>query len=97
MNNEYLFFVGIRSRRKGQRELGFGETAPKRGQRAVERWAALLFLGTDVLLHSFGGDSSGGFGTVGGLNVGRRRGDRAPCFAGRDTDGEGDQEERHDD
>ena len=34
-----------------------------------------------ILLHRLRGDSSGGFGTVGGLNVGRRRGDRPPRFA----------------
>ena len=60
-------------------------------------YAALLFLGTDVLLHGFGGDGSGGLGTVGGLDAGGGGGDRPQRFAGRDTDGEGEQEERHDD
>ena len=89
-----IFFVGIRSRRKGQRERGwFGETAPKSGQRA-----GLLFLGTDVLFGRLGGDSSGGLGTVGGLNVGRRGGDRAPRFAARHAEGDGTAgQERHDD
>ena len=50
-----------------------------------------------ILLHGFGGDSSGGFGGVGGLHVGGGCRDRPQRFAGRDTDGEGDQEERHDD
>ena len=63
-----IFFVGIRSRRKGQR--------------------GLLPLPL-ILLHGFGGDSSGGFGAVGGLNVGRRGGDRAPCFAARHAEGDG--------
>ena len=83
--------------RKVHRGRGFGETAPKSGQWAVERWAALLFLGTDVLLYRFGGDGSSGFGGVGGLDAGCRGGDGSPSLAGRDTDGEGDQEKRHDD
>ena len=58
---------------------------------------ALLFLGTDVLFHGFGGDGGGGLGTVGGLDAGGGGGDGSPSLAGRDTDGEGDQEERHDD
>ena len=114
MNNEYLFFVGIRSRRKGQRGRGgrlfaqicaknakctatigrawFGETAPKSGQ-----WEGLLLLHPLILLYRFGGDGSGGFGGVGGLHVGGGCRDRPQRLAGRDTDGEGDQEERHDD
>ena len=59
--------------------------------------AALLFLGTLVLFHGFGGDGSGGFGGVSGLDAGGGGGDGSPSLAGRDTDGEGDQEERHDD
>ena len=51
-----------------------------------------------ILLHGFGGDSSGGLGTVGGLNVGRRGGDRAPCFAARHAEGDGAaRQERKDD
>ena len=51
-----------------------------------------------ILLYGFGGDSSGGLGTVGGLNVGRRRGDRAPCFAARHAEGDGAaRQERKDD
>ena len=51
-----------------------------------------------ILLYRFGGDSSGGFGTVGGLNVGRRGGDRAPCFAARHAEGDGAaRQERKDD
>ena len=72
-----IFFVGIRSRRKGQRGL-------------------LPF--PLILLHGFGGDSSGGLGTVGGLNVRRRRGDRAPCFAARHAKSDGAaRQERKDD
>ena len=50
-----------------------------------------------ILFHGFGGDGSGGFEGVSGLDAGRRGGDGSPSLAGRDTDGEGDQEERHDD
>ena len=51
-----------------------------------------------ILLDRLGGDSSGGFGTVGGLNVGRRGGDRAPCFAARHAEGDGAaRQERKDD
>ena len=51
-----------------------------------------------ILLDRFGGDSSGGFGTVGGLNVRRRRGDRAPCFAARHAEDDGAaRQERKDD
>ena len=50
-----------------------------------------------ILLYRFGGDSSGGFGGVSGLHVGGGCRDRPKRFAGRDTDGEGEQEERHDD
>ena len=51
-----------------------------------------------ILLDRFGGDSSGGFGTVGGLNVRRRGGDRAPCFAARHAKGDGaTRQERKDD
>ena len=57
----------------------------------------LLFLGTDVLFHGFGGDGSGGFEGVSGLDAGGGGGDGSPSLAGRDTEGEGDQEERHDD
>ena len=85
-----IFFVGIRSRRKGQRS--FAQWCAKSAQRA-----ALLFLGTDVLFYRFGGDSSGGFEGVSGLDAGGGGGDGSPSLAGRDTDGEGDQEERHDD
>ena len=88
-----IFFVGIRSRRKGQRGRWFAQICAKNEQ--CTEGGLLPF--SLILLDRLGGDSSGGLGTVGGLNVGRCRGDRAPCFAGRDTDGEGDQEERHDD
>ena len=72
-----IFFVGIRSRRKGQRGL-------------------LPF--PLILLYRFGGDSSGGLGTVGGLNVRRRGGNRAPCFAARHAEGDGAaRQERKDD
>ena len=77
--------------RKVHRERGFGETAPKRGQ-----WAALLPLPL-ILLDRFGGDSSGGFEGVSGLDACGGGGDGSPSLAGRDTDGEGDQEKRHDD
>ena len=51
-----------------------------------------------ILLDRFGGDSSGGLGTVGGLNVRRRGGDRAPCFARRHAEGNGAaRQERKDD
>ena len=51
-----------------------------------------------ILLDRFGGDSSGGFGTVGGLNVRRRGRDRAPCFAARHAEGYGTaRQERKDD
>ena len=50
-----------------------------------------------ILLDRFGGDSSGGFGGVSGLDAGGGGGDGSPSLAGRDTEGEGDQEERHDD
>ena len=51
-----------------------------------------------ILLDRLGGDGSGGFGTVGGLNVSRRRGDRAPCFAARHAEGDGAaRQERKDD
>ena len=60
-------------------------------------YAALLFFRPLILLHGFGGDSSGGFGGVGGLHVGGGCRDRPQRLAGRDTDGEGDQEKRHDD
>ena len=60
-------------------------------------YAALLFFRPLILLHGFGGDSSGGFGGVGGLDAGGGGGDGSPSLAGRDTDGEGDQEERHND
>ena len=51
-----------------------------------------------ILFYRLRGDSSGGFGTVGGLNVGRRRGDRAPCFAARHAEGDGAaRQERKDD
>ena len=59
-------------------------------------YAALLLFPL-IHLFSFGGDSSGGFGGVGGLDAGGGGGDRPQRFAGRDTDGEGEQEERHDD
>ena len=71
-----IFFVGIRSRRKGQR--------------------GLLSLPL-ILLDRLGGDGSGGFEGVSGLDAGGGGGDGSPSLAGRDTDGEGDQEERHDD
>ena len=60
-----------------------------------QRGGLLLF--PLILLDRFGGDGSGGFEGVSGLDVRRRGGDCAPSLAGRDTDGEGDQEERHDD
>ena len=51
-----------------------------------------------ILLYRFGGDGSGGFGPVGGLDAGRRRGDRAPCFAARHAEGDGaTRQERKDD
>ena len=55
------------------------------------------FLPHLIFLHGFGGDSSGGFEGVSGLDAGGGGGDGSPSLAGRDTDGEGDQEERHDD
>ena len=56
------------------------------------------FLPPLILLYRFGGDSSGGLGTVGGLNVRRRGGDRAPCFAARHAEGDGAaRQERKDD
>ena len=58
---------------------------------------SLLLFDAGILLDRFGGDGSGGFGGVSGLDAGRRGGDGSPSLAGRDTDGEGDQEERHDD
>ena len=57
----------------------------------------LLPPSTYVLFGRFGGDGSGGFGGVSGLDAGGGGGDGSPSLAGRDTDGEGDQEERHDD
>ena len=59
-------------------------------------YAALLLFPL-ILLDRFGGDSSGGFEGVSGLDAGGGGGDGSPSLAGRDTDGEGDQEERHDD
>ena len=59
--------------------------------------AALLLFRALILLDRFGGDGSGGFGGVSGLDAGGGGGDGSPSLAGRDTDGEGDQEERHDD
>jgi len=96
INNEYLFLSGSDpdARDKGGTEgRSFAQICAKNEQCT----AGGLLLFSLILLDRFGGDSSGGFGTVGGLNVRRRGGDRAPCFAGRDTDGDGDQEERHDD
>ena len=53
---------------------------------------------TLILLHGFGGDSSGGFGAVVLLNVARGGGDRAPCFAARHAKGDGTaRQERKDD
>ena len=57
----------------------------------------LLSPSTDVLFGRLGGDGSGGFEGVSGLDAGGGGGDRPQRFAGRDTDGEGEQEERHDD
>ena len=59
-------------------------------------YAALLSLPL-ILLDRLGGDGSGGFEGVSGLDAGGGGGDGSPSLAGRDTDGEGDQEERHDD
>ena len=53
---------------------------------------------TLILLDRLGGDGSGGLGTVGGLNVGRRGGGRAPCCAARHAEGDGAaRQERKDD
>ena len=41
----------------------------------------LLSPSTDVLFESFGGDSGGGFGGVGGLHVGGGGGDGTPSLA----------------
>ena len=60
-----------------------------------QRGGLLLF--SLILLDRFGGDGSGGFEGVSGLDAGGGGGDGSPSLAGRDTDGEGDQEERHDD
>ena len=63
-----------------------------------EKWTAGgLLLFPLILLHRLGGDGSGGFEGVSGLDAGGGGGDGSPSLAGRDTDGEGDQEERHDD
>ena len=58
---------------------------------------AALLLFTLILLYRFGGDSRGGFGGVGGLHVSGGCRDRPQRFAGHCSEGEGDQEERHDD
>ena len=59
-------------------------------------YAALLPLPL-ILLHRLRGDGSGGFEGVSGLDAGGGGGDGSPSLAGRDTEGEGDQKERHDD
>ena len=84
-------------RRRGRRALRADRSRKYARKMNNAQRAALLFLGTDVLFHGFGGDGSGGFEGVSGLDAGGGGGDGSPSLAGRDTEGEGDQEERHDD
>ena len=77
---------------RDKERVWFAQICAKNAQRA-----GLLFLGTDVLFHGFGGDGSGGFEGVSGLDAGGGGGDSSPSLARRDTEGEGDQEKRHDD
>ena len=56
-------------------------------------YAALLLL-TLILLHGFGGDSSGGFGGVGGLHVSGGCRDRPQCFAGHCSEGDCSEDDR---
>ena len=86
MNNEYLFLV-----------VGRWSMVVKLYivHRSFVHPASLFDAG--ILLDRFGGDGSGGFGGVSGLDASGGGGDGSPCLAGRDTDGKGDQEKRHDD
>ena len=82
MNNEYLF---CRDQIPTQGTKGALVRAMMR-EKCTEGGLLLFSL---ILLYRLGGDGSGGLGTVGGLNVGRRGGDRAPCFAARHAEGDG--------
>ena len=88
MNNEYLFLSGSNpdARDKGGAEgRSFAQMCAKNEQ--CTEGDLLLF--PLILFHRFGGDGSGGFEGVSGLDAGGGGGDGSPCFAARHAEGDG--------